>query len=258
MKDQAKSFLHYLANLTRTPRIRQEKVVSLPKKSRNIALLVCATGKYLDFVPPLVDSAKRFFLPTQKVHFFIFSDGTFSAGQEVTFVPHKVLGWPLDTMKRFEIFYRYQELYQGFDYLFSLDADMMFVETCGEEILGKRVGTLHPGFIRRRGSYETRSASKAFVPSHEGRHYFAGGFYGGQKEVFLELVRTCADNIERDLQQDIVAVWHDESHLNRYFIDNPPTRVLNPSYCYPEGVSMNYQPKLMALLKDHQAVRSKG
>ncbi len=67
--------------------------------------------------------------------------------------------------------------------------------------------------------------------------------------------------IQRDLSKNIIAVWHAESPTTRYFIDNPPTRVLSPSYCYPEstvatqGRVLPYQKKLVALDKAHIQIR---
>jgi histo-blood group ABO system transferase len=61
--------------------------------------------------------------------------------------------------------------------------------------------------------------------------------------------------IDEDLEKGIIAVWHDESHWNRYCIDNTPTTILSPSYCYPEGWNANYERKLLALDKDHATFR---
>jgi len=47
----------------------------------------------------------------------------------------------------------------------------------------------------------------------------------------------------------------DESHMNRYFIDTPPTKILDPSYCHIEGTKSNYTPKLVALNKNHREIR---
>lgn len=52
-----------------------------------------------------------------------------------------------------------------------------------------------------------------------------------------------------------MAVWHDESHWNRYCIDHKPTTILSPSYCYPESWNLPYKKRLLALDKDHIAYR---
>ena len=43
-----------------------------------------------------------------------------------------------------------------------------------------------------------------------------------------------ADRVTKDLEKGVIALWHDESHMNRYMIDNPPTLSLTPSYCFAE------------------------
>ena len=63
-------------------------------------------------------------------------------------------------------------------------------------------------------------------------------------------------NIYTDLGKNIIAVWHDESHLNRYFVDHKPTVILSPSYCYPESWKLPYKKRLLALDKNHAAIRS--
>jgi hypothetical protein len=48
--------------------------------------------------------------------------------------------------------------------------------------------------------------------------------------------------------------------MNRYLIDNPPTLSLTPSYCFAEEQMQNpdypYEPKIIALKKDHDELRS--
>jgi hypothetical protein len=68
--------------------------------------------------------------------------------------------------------------------------------------------------------------------------------------------RKIRENIDTDLQKDIIAIWHDESHLNRYLISNQQlTKTLLPSYCYPESWNLPYPKKILALDKDHEAIR---
>ncbi len=230
-----------------------EKPIQL--KKYNIGLCVMATGKYDKYAIKMIDSARKFFLNNHNVSFFVFTDQDFPNNADVTSVFQKRLGWPNDTLKRFHVYYKNKSLFDKMDYLFAIDADMLFVAPVGDEILGSLVATQHPGFVDKRGSYETNKKSTAYVEKKEGKCYFAGGFYGGKKDNFIKLLKSNIDNIEKDLKKDYIAVWHDESHLNRYLINNKPDVVLSPSYCYPESWNLPYEKKLLALDKNHEEIR---
>jgi histo-blood group ABO system transferase len=138
------------------------------------------------------------------------------------------------------------------------DADMRFTAYVGEEILGDLVGTIHPGFYAQpidAFTYERNAQSTAFVPPGTGRHYYAGGFQGGRTNRYLDTASDLRSRIATDERNDLVAVWHDESHWNRYLIDNPPTIELSPSYCFPVGWSLPFEPRLLALNKNHRELR---
>ena len=64
----------------------------------------------------------------------------------------------------------------------------------------------------------------------------------------------------KDLENDVIALWHDESHMNRYLIDNPPSLSLTTTYCFAEAQMTNasypYAAKIIALKKDHDELRS--
>jgi len=61
--------------------------------------------------------------------------------------------------------------------------------------------------------------------------------------------------VDEDMDKNLIAVWHDESHYNRYLIDTPPTHILSPSYCYPESWRLPFEKKLLALDKNHREMR---
>jgi histo-blood group ABO system transferase len=155
-------------------------------------------------------------------------------------------------MLRFDVYCKASSYFEAMDYLFACDADMLFVDTIGNEILGERVATCHPGFTGtgRHDDYERNPDSTAYIAPQDGQCYYAGGFYGGTRQEFLKLAQTCIDNIFIDLQDNYIAVWHDESHLNRYFVDNLPTVVLSPSYCYPDVWDLPFPKKILAITKN--------
>lgn len=223
---------------------------SPPIKKKKIGLCITATGRYDQFVPNLINSARSYFCTQDSVTFFVFTDGTIPVAPDIVRIEQKRLGWPKDTMMRFEIYYNNRQALADMDYLFALDADMRFVNTVDREILSDLVGTQHPCYVGRRGTYETNTKSLAFVSPHEGTEYFAGGFWGGSKDSFLKTCDQINQRILVDLNNGIIPLWHDESHLNRYFIDYPPTLILSPEYCYPEGTTMPGTQRLVAIFKD--------
>jgi histo-blood group ABO system transferase len=228
----------------------------------NVGLLIMATGRYIEFIEPLVASAKKHFCADHEVTYFVYTDGVLPPMDNVVSIYQKRLGWPYDTMKRNYVYLKSQDAFKEMDYLFACDSDMLFVDTVGEEIFGERVATISPGFAsgspfpRKRGAFETKPQSMAYVRDDEGNdYYFAGGFFGGTTKEFLKILEVTNANIDKDLEKGIIAEWHDESHWNRYCIDNPPTVILSPSYCYPENWKMPYVRRLLALDKDHAAIR---
>jgi histo-blood group ABO system transferase len=148
-----------------------------------------------------------------------------------------------------------KELIKKEDYLFYCDADMLFVDSVGDEILGDLVATIHPGFQGGRGTPETNPKSLAYVLPKENLIYYAGGFNGGTSKNFLKMSETIDKNIDVDMGNNFIAIWHDESHMNRYFIDNKPAITLDPSYCYPESWNLPYKKRLLALDKNHSEIR---
>jgi histo-blood group ABO system transferase len=228
--------------------------ISYAENKYKIGLLVVATGKYITYVQPLVESANKYFCTKHDVTYFIFTDGQAPQSNDIITIHQNRLGWPYDTMMRFEMYYNARELLQSMDYLFACDADMLFADTVGDEILGDRVGTLHPGYVGSKGTPETRSLSLAYIAPGTNKFYFAGGFNGGNKDEFLKMAKTISENVRSDLTKGIIAIWHDESHLNKYYIDHEPTVILSPSYCYPEHLNLDYKKRLLALFKNHSEI----
>lgn len=224
--------------------------------SANVGLLVMATGKYIRFVPPLIQSAEKHFCKNHNVTYFIFTDGDLPPADNVVVLYQQKLGWPYDTMMRYHAYAAHKDLLEEQDYLFACDADMRFVDTVGDEILGERVATIHPGFCGGRGTFETNSVSTACIYGYEGVRYYAGGFYGASSKEFIKILDTNIANIEQDLKKGYIAIWHDESHWNRYCVDHPPTVILSPSYCYPESWNLPYHKRLLALDKNHHEMRN--
>lgn len=223
-----------------------------------VGLLIIATNNYIQFLQPLIESADKFFLKEHDVTYYIFTnkDIDIKTDRNIVkiYVEHKA--WPWMTLGRYQIFDNNSSELLKMDYLYYCDADMKFINSVGDEILSDRVATQHPGYYNRRGDPETNPLSLACIFAHEEIQYLAGGFNGGTSTEYLKMANILSNNINLDYSRGIIAKWHDESHMNRYFVDNKPTKILDPSYCYPESVNIPFDKKILALDKNHLKIRS--
>jgi histo-blood group ABO system transferase len=136
---------------------------------------------------------------------------------------------------------------------------MSFVSPIKEEILFDLIAVQHPGHVNKPKhlfTYERNMKSTAGMKYEDGDFYYAGGFNGGKAEEFLKLSKELDKNIDKDKEEHIIAKWHDESHLNKYFWLNKPKRILSPLYCWPDFFDFNPNVKIIALSKNHKEFRS--
>lgn len=92
--------------------------------------------------------------------------------------------------------------------------------------------------------YERNQNSLACIPLGSGKYYFQGGLNGGRQSEYIKLLETCFDNIEKDVQNGVIACSHDESHLNKYLLGKN-VRVLGPEYGRPEEWLYPEKPKII-------------
>jgi len=225
-----------------------------------VGILYICTGKYDIFWEGFYKSAEQNFLPGYKKRYFVFTDAQHiyaEKNRNVLKIYQQNLGWPNNTLLRFEIFLKAESEFKHCDYLFYLNANMDFVDVIDERILpGDKneglVAVQHPGFWDKKAldfTYDRNPDSSAYIQTGEGKYYFMGGFNGGKTDAYLKLIKTLNANIHRDLDNNIVALWHDESHLNHYLLDKTP-KTLSPEYGYPEGFNLPFTPKVLIRSKN--------
>lgn len=211
-------------------------------KDYRIAILYICIGEYRVFWEEFFDSSERYFLPLHKKEYFVFADSPpLYQGQnaQIHFYPQENLGWPLNTLKRFEMFLRAKDALQDFDFIFFFNANAVFIRPIGEEFLPLQEGLLvveHPGFYNAKPdafTYDRNPKSLAYIPCGEGEVYVCGGINGGKTKAYLAMIEELARRVEVDLANGVIALWHDESHLNAYIHQNKDYKLLDAGYCYP-------------------------
>ena len=229
---------------------------SVPEK---IAILYIALGRYGVFWKDFYRSCEKYFLSDCKKTYFLWTDNKkidFEKNKNVVKINQKKLGWPYDTMMRFDLFLQKETELKNFDYIFFFNANMIFKKEVGKEILpdddndGLVVG-LHPWFRNSRPdefTYDRNPDSTSCIPFGEGKVYVQGCLNGGTAAAYLELCRICKNNIDQDLKNGVIALWHDESHLNKYILNKNPL-IMPHTYLYPENWKMSEDVKIVQLDK---------
>ncbi|XP_041580940.1 histo-blood group ABO system transferase isoform X3 [Vulpes lagopus] len=214
-------------------------------RNTTIGLTVFAIKKYVVFLELFLQTAEKHFMVGHRVIYYVFTDRPadvprvpLAEGRQVVVLEvRNYARWQEVSMHRMEMISNFsqQRFLHEVDYLVCMDVDMKFCDHMGVEILSPLFGTLHPGFYgaaREAFTYERRLQSQAYIPRDEGDFYYAGGFFGGSVVKVLQLTTACHQAMVVDQANRLEAMWHDESHLNRYLLDHKPTKVLSPEYLW--------------------------
>lgn len=226
----------------------------------SFTVLVIATNRYVDFLPASLESICLNLFPDSLGQVLVFTnDEKFEykpVGNRIKI--QKILipnyGWPDATLRRYEIFSKYWDQVSG-DYVIYIDVDAIVV---GKPLLGELITKMkaenagvfvveHPGYFKRdwktwvaarrkNGIWETNRKSSAFVPLIHRRKYFAGGVWGGERLQLSHMITKLEKNVAEDLKLGIVALSHDESHLNSWATKNDSLK-LGPSWVFAPGYS---------------------
>ena len=232
-----------------------------------VGLMMIATGKYDKFIQGLITSADNYFMKNgYEVTYYIFSDKQppINTSRNVVYIPIEHKPFPFASMDRFKHFTQHADKLTT-NFLYYIDVDSILVDSVGAEVLGNLAGVRHCGFYDGNGPYENNPTSCMYVQDGHVRYkyYFGGGFSGGRRTNYLQLSQWCMEHIDKDVANGIIPIWHDETAINRYFLDHEPDVVLSPSYHYPQSNieryrakwGQNFHPRIMLLDKNHHEVR---
>nr|XP_033817871.1 histo-blood group ABO system transferase 1-like [Geotrypetes seraphini] len=238
-----------------------------------IGLTVFAIKKYVVFLQLFLETAERYFMVGHKVNYYIMTDRpeavpkvTLGEGRSIVVLKiQNYSRWQDVSLRRMEMIslFAKEQFIQEVDYLVCVDVDMKFSDCVGVEILSNIFGTLHPGFFRTQRqhfTYERRLESQAYIAHDEGDFYYAGGFFGGTVEEVYKLTNQCHNAIMTDKANSIEALWHDESHLNKYFLNHKPTKILSPEYLWDNSMGVPIvlrKRRFVAVPKNHAQIRNK-
>jgi hypothetical protein len=105
------------------------------------------------------------------------------------------------------------------------------------------------------GAFETNQSSSASISENDDLSvYYQGCLWGGKVPEIFDMIDILSERVDEDLKCDIIAVWHDESHINKFFIERKDdVHTLGSEYAYPEVFSehCDFDPKIIHLSKDN-------
>lgn len=229
-----------------------------------IAISFIGTGKYLNFLEDYYETFNERFMPNDEKHFFVFTDGEINdAPDNITVVDIKedadikqsdyspenwynLMHQSVGGLRRFSIIKLVEEELKEFDWFVFIDADMFCAEIVEDffdetkPFFGVQHPTFHESWSRNTGviPHETNKLSVTYVdPSEDDRVYLQGCVWGGRVPEVIDMIDEMNSRVKEDIENNVLARAHDESHLNRFRLDHKDQfHVLHPSFAFPGNI----------------------
>ena len=250
--------------------ISQPVINETQLSSKRIGIAIVATGKYTNYVVPLINQCRERFLPRYTRIFYVWTDDLESIPKDDDIVCTKIVrhGYPGDTLYRYHyMLMREWELITNTDVIYYIDVDMQINQCIDDNILPSPDKPLisvihfmyHDGYCGY-GTLEESRKSTAYVPPRDKNgKYLAGALQGGYTYHYLSMAKEIAEHIDIDDYNEYVATWDDESHYNRYATYNRDKfRQLPYEYCAPPDPSnkVYINSMISCVPKDYAVVRT--
>ena len=203
--------------------------------------------RYLDaYLKTFLTSAEKHFMPGLPVTYYVFTDLPEKI-PKIELAPQRTLKvipvekhsrWQDISMMRMRTISEAIEKEISHRFVFCFDVDQEFKGRFGSEALGDSVALLHAHYYKlpkEKFTYDRNPKSKAYMET--GDFYYHAAIFGGLSENVKKLADACYLSIMEDKVNNVEALWHDESHLNKYFWLNKSSKLLSPEYCWDENIS---------------------
>ena len=233
---------------------------------KKIAINFIGTGNYLKFFPRYYETFMEYFVPECQKDFFVFTDGELgddlpdniqiinaSEDFEIDKSHYSSDNWynlmynSIGGLRRFGEIKKIEEQLKQYDWYVYLDADMY----CCDQVISYQdffddgkpfFGVQHPTFSNHWSKFvgylpferDPKSLSCVSEGEEKDDVYLQGCVWGGKVPEIFALIDELDQRIKRDLENDVMAKAHDESHLNRYRLENYDSfHILDPSFAKP-------------------------
>ncbi|XP_004641138.2 alpha-1,3-galactosyltransferase 2 [Octodon degus] len=254
---------------TFNPDVAQQKA---RQQNLTIGLTVFAIGRYLGkYLERFLESAERHFMVGQRVVYYVFTEQP-DAVPHVALGPHRQLRvefvareqrWQDVSMARMHTLHQAlgRRLGRETQFVLCMDVDQHFIGPFGPEVLAESVAQLHAWHYhwpRWLLPFERDARSAAALAPHEGDFYYHAAVFGGSVAALRRLTAHCALGLRQDRARGLEALWHDESHLNKFFWLHKPAKVLSPEFCWSPDIGRRAEirhPRLLWAPKEYAEVR---
>ena len=234
--------------LAKEIKIKSKEAIDDPLK---IGMIVIAIGEDKDRAMSLIATARRLFLKGHDVQFFVFSNQYVPKNDDMTWVKIKHKEPHLPFFEKPHCICNHQNLFVKMDYLFMCDANMLFVDKVGDEILPKEppflVGVEYPNL-----DAQHPMTNKKKSDTNKSDLHYTEAFIGGKKNSFLQMAKTIKEHIDSDLGGEDMDVQDIETYINAYYTEHHP-KLLHPGYCFPGLSKLPFQKKIVTMNKSYMA-----
>ena len=84
--------------------------------------------------------------------------------------------------------------------------------------------------------------------------YISKDVWGGRVPEVIDMMKELDRRTQEDLKKDVIAKWHDESQMNKFFSERRiDVKVLHPAFAFPEDFTSQcqFEPKIVHVSKDN-------